>query len=220
MLVLVLADQVYPDSEYAVQSVLLEHTQDVKKVAWHPTEDVRLRPPPTHSYSLSHSLAHSLTHSLNHFFFFFKILASASYDDTIKLYHDDPDDEWYCFATLSGHASTVWSVAWAPEQSYLASASDDGTVRIWKRTEEFKWECVLVLGGHSRTVYALSWGRGGRPSGGGGGGDGGADAGKSLGWIASCDGDGNIMVWELEVRFPPPPVLPNANMTHTHRNRL
>ena len=76
--------------------VLMEHTQDVKAVAWHPTHD---------------------------------ILASASYDDTIKLYLDDPSDDWYAFQTLTAHASTVWDVAFSPCGRYLVSASDDMTVR-------------------------------------------------------------------------------------------
>lgn len=116
-----------------------------------------------------------------------QILASGSYDDTIKLYIDDPSDDWFCFSTLTGHTSTVWSVAWSPKGSYLASASDDRTVRIWKRIAEHKWECVLVLGGHERTVYSVSWGVGT-----------GTEEG-SLGWIASGGGDGAINIWELFV---------------------
>lgn len=38
-----------------------------------------------------------------------EMLASASYDDTIKLWVGDEDD-WYCADTLKGHGSTVWAV--------------------------------------------------------------------------------------------------------------
>ena len=38
-----------------------------------------------------------------------KILASASYDDTIRLWKDE-DDDWYSFQTLTAHSSTVWCV--------------------------------------------------------------------------------------------------------------
>jgi len=127
-----------------------------------------------------------------------EILASASYDDTIKLYIEDPSDDWYCFSTLSGHASTVWSLAWAPGEekgSYLASGSDDNTVRVWKRTAAHSWENVLVLGGHERSVYSVSWGR--------------APASRAkdqegnhiIGWLASAGGDGTILVWELSVCY-------------------
>jgi WD40 repeat protein len=122
-----------------------------------------------------------------------QILASASYDDTIKLYVDDPSDDWYCFATLSGHTSTVWSIAWAPNGRYLSSASDDRTIRIWRRTGDGlgKWHCVLVIDGHERSIYSLSWGIGIPRSGKSG----------HLGWLASTGGDGKINVWELHVRF-------------------
>ena len=112
-----------------------------------------------------------------------QILASASYDDTIKLYIDDPSDDWFTFATLTEHASTVWGLARSPafpnpksnsssgpnaddpgrSHSYLASCSQDCSVRIWQRTAQHKWECVPVLGGHERSVYSVSWGRGVRP---------------------------------------------------------
>jgi WD40 repeat protein len=117
-----------------------------------------------------------------------QILASASYDDTIKLYVDDPSDDWFCFSTLTGHTSTVWSIAWSPDGRYLASASDDCTVRIWKKVGDYKWEGVLVLTGHERSVYSVSWGvgKGGKETG-------------SLGWVASTGGDGSIRVWELSV---------------------
>ena len=120
-----------------------------------------------------------------------QILASASYDDTIKLYLDDPSEDWFCFSTLTGHSSTVWSLAWAPNGRYLASASDDCTIRIWKRITEHEWESVLVLEDHDRTVYSVTWGIG-KP-------DTTQTGCESLGWMASTGGDGRINVWAFEV---------------------
>uniref|UniRef100_A0A8C3SHF4 Cytosolic iron-sulfur protein assembly protein CIAO1 n=1 Tax=Chelydra serpentina TaxID=8475 RepID=A0A8C3SHF4_CHESE len=59
-----------------------------------------------------------------------ELLASASYDDTVKLYREEEDD-WVCCATLEGHESTVWSLAFDQSGERLASCSDDKTVRIW-----------------------------------------------------------------------------------------
>lgn len=61
-----------------------------------------------------------------------QLLASASYDDTVKLYREEEDD-WVCYATLEGHESTVWSLAFDPSGQRLASCSDDRTVRIWRQ---------------------------------------------------------------------------------------
>lgn len=121
-----------------------------------------------------------------------QILASASYDDTIKLYIDDPSDDWYPFATLTGHQSTVWSISFSPCGNYLASGSDDKTIRIWKRSSggDARWASVLVITkAHSRSIYAIAWGVGkGKPPEEGG-----------LGWLASTGGDGKVIIWEMTV---------------------
>ena len=127
-----------------------------------------------------------------HLAYIVQILASASYDDTIKLYIDDPSEDWFCFATLSGHTSTVWSLAWSPDGRYLASASDDCTIRVWKRIGDHEWVCVSILEGHDRTIYGVSWGVGKK----------GTDD-NFLGWMASAGGDGRINVWEFTVRDLP-----------------
>ncbi|EOB00576.1 Protein CIAO1 [Anas platyrhynchos] len=87
-----------------------------------------------------------------------QLLASASYDDTVKLYREEEDD-WVCCATLEGHESTR-----------LASCSDDKTVRIWQQYKpgneegvacsgtDPTWKCVCNLSGyHTRTIYDVAW---------------------------------------------------------------
>ena len=60
------------------------------------------------------------------------MLASASYDNTIKLIKEC-DGEWLVFATLTGHTSTVWSLSWDRSGRRIVSGSDDKTIRIWQR---------------------------------------------------------------------------------------
>lgn len=168
---------VQAEAEFDCLSVLMEHSQDVKTVAWHPKEE---------------------------------LLASASYDDTIKLYVDDPSEEWLNYATLTGHTSTIWSLSFSPCGNYLASASEDMTVRIWRRLtpdqaerrglkvlgkidgvrKGDRWVCVRVLKGwHNRSIYSVSWG---------------ADAEEdesedsiSLGKIATASADGSICIFQV-----------------------
>lgn len=41
-----------------------------------------------------------------------EILASCSYDNTVKVFREDQsDNDWICTATLESHTSTVWSLA-------------------------------------------------------------------------------------------------------------
>lgn len=97
----------------------------------------------------------------------YPILASCSYDDTVKLFHKNADD-WTCFETLSVHTSTVWSADFSPNGQFLVTCSDDKTVRVWKNhshqkmpeVEPKSWKCVCVIQGyHNRSIYDVSWSR-------------------------------------------------------------
>ncbi|EHY54116.1 putative cytosolic iron-sulfur protein assembly protein 1 [Exophiala dermatitidis] len=91
-----------------------------------------------------------------------EILASGSYDDTIRLWRDvEEEGDWICVAVIDGHSGTVWDVKWEGYINYaqldlsslssqqqqdvviadfeadwsprLVSCSDDLTVRVWRR---------------------------------------------------------------------------------------
>lgn len=124
-----------------------------------------------------------------------QILASASYDNTVKLYLDDPSDDWYAFATLKAHASTVWAVAFSPCGGYLASASDDETIVIWKGEGVSggvggNWKELYRLHGHTGPVFTLAWTISPTKQ---------AESPKSIGWLASAGADGKINVWNVLV---------------------
>lgn len=99
------------------------------------------------------------------------ILASVSYDNTIKLFKEDfTDHDWICSNTLSSHDSTVWSLAFDKGGSRFATVSDDKTLKIWKEykhnnkeniptpNEQPVWKNICTLSGyHTRTIYDVSW---------------------------------------------------------------
>lgn len=148
-----------------------------------------------------------------------ELLASSSYDDTVRLYREDVDD-WVCCALLEGHEGTVWCVDFEKPGSpryeegrsaRLASCSDDLTVRVWTRVgrsagqggvkavpsilrgapveEEWVHEATLPKV-HTRAVYSVSWSaRSGR--------------------IVSCGGDGRVVVYE-ELPADTDTEMPNA----------
>lgn len=122
------------------------------------------------------------------------ILASCSYDDTIKLYMNDPMDDWYDFATLAAHTSTVWDVAWSPCGRLLASVSDDRSIRIWRAKDHNlrEWESALIIeGAHDRTVFSVSWGRSPIHNT--------VHASDGRGWLATTGSDGHVKVWDVKV---------------------
>lgn len=58
------------------------------------------------------------------------ILASASWDNTIKIWDISTGDEIY---TLNEHSSYVRAIAFSPDGQTLVSASDDDTIKMWQR---------------------------------------------------------------------------------------
>lgn len=86
------------------------------------------------------------------------VLVSCGYDNSIKLFKDDGDD-WTCDATLNGHESTVWAVAFDAKGDRLASCSEDKSIKIWQvDNDKRSWNCVATLSGfHKRPVYDISW---------------------------------------------------------------
>ncbi|KAH7134833.1 WD40-repeat-containing domain protein [Dactylonectria estremocensis] len=108
------------DDEWETIAVLNEHEGDVKAVAWCPDvpgRNARRR------YGAD-------------------VLASASYDNTVRIWREDGDAEWVCVAVLEGHEGTVWGLQWEGRPRAgdcfprLMTFSADGTIRVWTLTED------------------------------------------------------------------------------------
>jgi len=154
-------------------------------------------------------------------FSFNQLLASCSYDDTIKLWADQ-DDDWYCIDTMAGHNSTVWEIAFDSTGDRLVSCSDDKTIIIWKNYPDaagiiesstprnihhishtslcigrpkFKNVCTLS-GYHTRCIYSVDW--------------------SASGMIASAAGDDSLRIFAQVKRIPYPLFLmPERGIMHT-----
>ncbi|XP_044015397.1 probable cytosolic iron-sulfur protein assembly protein Ciao1 [Aphidius gifuensis] len=138
------------DDDYECASFITQHTQDVKKVKWHPHEN---------------------------------ILASSSYDNTVKLFMEDPTGvDWICTTTLSSHTSTVWSLSFDKTGKYLVTCSDDKTIKIWQEyknnNNELNWNCLTTINGdHDGPIYDVDWC-------------------KNTGLIVTACGDNNIRIYK------------------------
>jgi len=70
-----------------------------------------------------------------------KLLASASYDKTVRIWDVGTG---FLQQTLEGHSDGVMSVAFSHDSKLLASASYDETVRIWDVSTSFCHQIVTV----------------------------------------------------------------------------
>jgi hypothetical protein len=60
-----------------------------------------------------------------------KMIASASDDNTIKLWSVDGKPDEKPLQTLKGHQDVINRVVFSPDGKMIASASDDNTIRLW-----------------------------------------------------------------------------------------
>ncbi|KAI0145301.1 WD repeat protein [Xylariaceae sp. FL1272] len=106
------------DDEWETVAVLNEHDGDVKAVAWCPETNRSGRG----RYSSD-------------------VLASASYDDTVRIWREDGEGDWVCVSVLEGHKGTVWGIQWESNPKNerfprLLTWSADKTIRVWTLKEE------------------------------------------------------------------------------------
>jgi WD40 repeat protein len=78
-------------------------------------------------------------------------LASASYDETVKIWDASSGA---CLQTLEGHSDLVNSVAFSHDSARLASASFDQTIKIWDTSSS---ACLQTLEGHSKEVNSVAF---------------------------------------------------------------
>lgn len=130
------------DEEWETIAVLQDHTGDVKCVAW--CEGAQM------PGSTSTDDANGADNDEPRIVGSREILASSSYDDTIRFFLDsEAEGDWICVGLIEGHEGTVWCVAWekyidsalyptgfdyaADWEPRLLSCSDDLSIRVWRR---------------------------------------------------------------------------------------
>ncbi|MFI9611386.1 NACHT and WD repeat domain-containing protein [Streptomyces sp. NPDC052023] len=93
-----------------------------------------------------------------------KLLATASYDRTVRLWDvADPQRPKPLGKPLGAHTSWVSTAVFSPDGRTLASASDDGTVRLWDiRDPRHPRPLGAPLTGDDGTVYLLAFSPDGR----------------------------------------------------------
>ncbi|MDN3023695.1 AAA family ATPase [Streptomyces sp. S.PB5] len=88
-----------------------------------------------------------------------RLLASASYDRTVRLWDvSDRARPKPLGKPLTGHTSWVSSAVFSPDGRTLASAGDDGTLRLWDVTDpRHPRPLGAPLTGHDGTIYLVAF---------------------------------------------------------------
>ncbi|WP_327688715.1 AAA family ATPase [Streptomyces tubercidicus] len=115
-----------------------------------------------------------------------RILATASYDRTVRLWDvADRSRPRPLGKPLTGHTSWVSTAVFSPDGHTLASASDDGTVRLWDvRDPRHPHPLGAPLTGHNGTVFLLAFSPDGHT-------------------LATADEDHTVRLWDLRDRRRP-----------------
>ena len=102
-----------------------------------------------------------------------KILASASFDGTVKLW----DIQGQELQIWQGHSVAVNSMAFSPDGKILASASWDDTVKLWD-TQGQELRELVTLAGHTDVVWNIAFSHDGKT-------------------LASASKDGTVKLWNI-----------------------
>jgi WD40 repeat protein len=193
-----------PENEFECASVLTQHTQDVKRVQWHPREEicascsydntVQLYREQEDDWASFCTLeGHESTVWGLSFDKSGRRLVSCSDDKTLRIWEQKPDDETYsCVSTLSGfHERAVYDVSWCHETGLIASAGGDDTVCVFRedlaseagdpgnKKANFSLVSKQEMA-HSNDVNSVHW----NP--------------KVPGLLASCGDDGLVKLWTFK----------------------
>jgi U3 small nucleolar RNA-associated protein 13 len=79
-----------------------------------------------------------------------KLIASGSYDKTIKIW----DTQLNQLHMIKGHKRAITDLSFSKYAKVLASASTDKTVRLWNLTD---YSCINTFEGHLSSVLRIHW---------------------------------------------------------------
>lgn len=182
---------VQPDADFECIAVLMEHTQDVKCLAWHPSEEILA------SGSYDASILMLADDPDGDWSPFQKLQPKKAAVEPSR-----PEEAAAPTAPASSltipplkEPETIWSLAFSPCGRYLASGGDGGGLRIWQRTgktTESPWVEMGCWEGHAgRACYGVAWqapeiGAEEQAEG----------ESEVIGRLVSGGGDGRILLWE------------------------
>lgn len=165
------------DHDFECAAVIMNHTQDVKKVIWHPKQStlvsasyddtIRFFNEKDNEWIETNCLtSHESTVWSIDFDSSGKCLVSSSDDKTLKVWSERNKD-WKCVSTLSGyHERVVYDVSWSKVNHHIATAGGDNTICIFGENYDermgdvnsvnFDLKCRQSAA-HSNDINSIEW---------------------------------------------------------------
>jgi WD40 repeat protein len=189
--------------EFECASVQTDHTQDVKRVVWHPIDDIlascgydntiKLYKDDGDDWICCATLSsHESTVWAIAFDSTGQRIASCSSDKTVKIWQSFSDiTNWKCVSTLSGyHKRPVYDISWSHISNHILTAGGDDCLFIFREDDSNssgdcdktfqKYSVVLKYEkAHSQDINSVDW----NP--------------KYEGVFASCGDDCCVKIWKL-----------------------
>ncbi|KAL9939720.1 hypothetical protein V8E36_001537 [Tilletia maclaganii] len=135
----------------ARDELLISGSDDHTLFLWPPQASSASNPSPTPKKPLARLTGHQQT--VNHVAFSPSgtLLASASFDKSVKLWNARTGK---FISTLRAHVGSVYRLTWSADSRLLVSASKDSTVKVW---DVGKGKLKRDLSGHTDEVYCVDF---------------------------------------------------------------
>lgn len=85
----------------------------------------------------------------------YKIIVSASFDKTIKIWKLNSNNEYVCTQTLKTK-DKVSALAMSEDCQIIVNGLQSGAIEIWQLNNNQEYECINDINGHSETVTSLN----------------------------------------------------------------
>ena len=82
------------------------------------------------------------------------VLATAAYDQTIRIWNIADHPKPSCTAVLPKMSSTIYSVCWSPNGTHIACGTANGQVGIY---DALKCKLISTMNEHTEPCYSVKW---------------------------------------------------------------
>jgi len=58
-------------------------------------------------------------------------IISCGFDESIRVWKFDSQDDWDCYSTFNNHKNIVWNVCFTKDAALMASCGEDRSIKVF-----------------------------------------------------------------------------------------